>query len=355
MSHDIFLEQLGVAFDVRLVARLSDPAVVGNTNERYVHVFVPDLHLLSDTQQQNYAYGFNGRDQNGRDLFADLTTALLDTRRALRQTNQYMTVTQLGDFVDLWRESSNEYQAVSDILASYPDIRNRFLPRPSQFRESVFPNLLLGNHDLEVRQARGFGRARMAHYLPGAGRTLMATHGDTFDFWELTIPDDMAAFFLKMLGAAVQPAEYPMLRLRELRHDTTPTDQTTQIQGDADLAPPLQTQGELEDRINIIEVDDVVQRAQAHRLLPNAVRTAEALRAPAQNGEPAIAPDLNVMVIGHSHHARLIIDQPANLVLMDCGAWIESFRVGQGPIQPNRQVGAICGADLRIYQLDPKT
>jgi len=354
--HDIFLDQLGVALDVRLVARLHDAALVSNTDEKYLHVFVPDLHLLSAAQQQNYAYGFNGVDHNGHDLFAELTTALLATRQVLRQANHDMTVTQLGDFVDLWRESANDYHAVPDILASYPDIQERFLPRPTPGRDAVFPNLLLGNHDLEAREAAGFGRARMVHYLPGANMTLMATHGDAFDFWELAIDNDVAAFFLKMFGGRVEPNAYPMPTLKELRDldTTTPVDQTTHIQGDAtfDVAP--QTGAPLDDWSNVLEVHDPAQRAQQHRLLPNAVKTAEQLRTPSQRGDPAIVPNLQVMVIGHSHHARLIIDHPANLVLMDCGAWIENFHVGQGPIHPNRQIGAICGADLRIYQLDPQ-
>jgi hypothetical protein len=266
-----------------------------------------------------------------------------------------MTVTQLGDFVDLWRESGNDYHAVADILASYPDIQERFLPRPMPGQDAVFPNLLLGNHDLEAREAAGFGRARMVHYLPGANMTLMATHGDTFDFWELAIDDNLAAFVLKMLGGQVEPHEYPIPILRELRDrdTTTPVDQTTRIQGDATLDAAPQTGMPVDAYVNVLKVHEPAQRALIHRLLPNAVKTAEQLRTPSLNGDPAIAPHLQVTVIGHSHHARLIIDHPANLVLMDCGAWIENFRVGQGPLQPNRQIGAICGADLRIYQLDP--
>ena len=50
MSHDIFLEQLGVAFDVRLVARLYDPEVVGNTNERYVQHRLKSVHTCRAVQ-----------------------------------------------------------------------------------------------------------------------------------------------------------------------------------------------------------------------------------------------------------------------------------------------------------------
>ena len=106
------------------------------------------------------------------------------------------------------------------------------------------------------------------------------------------------------------------------------------------------------ERWSIIEVNQVEERPTAHHLLPNAVRAVQTLRTePDSDGQPA-APNLTVLVIGHTHHARLVVDHTANLVLMDCGAWIESYQVDQEPKRPNRQLGAVCGADLRIYQLD---
>ena len=72
---------------------------------------------------------------------------------------------------------------------------------------------------------------------------------------------------------------------------------------------------------------------------------------PDSDGQPA-APNLTVLVIGHTHHARLVVDHTAHRVLMDCGAWIESYQVDRAPKHPNRQLGAVCGADLRIYQFD---
>jgi hypothetical protein len=42
------------------------------------------------------------------------------------------------------------------------------------------------------------------------------------------------------------------------------------------------------------------------------------------------------------------------VVLMDCGAWIESCRfAGERAAVPSCQVGILCGGDARIYQLDP--
>jgi UDP-2,3-diacylglucosamine pyrophosphatase LpxH len=236
------------------------------------------------------------------------------------------------------------------ILESFPDIRDRFLRLGE---DSIGARLLLGNHDLEVRQARDFERARMVHYLPGTNETVLATHGDSLDFWEVLIPDEVATFVLQTFGKLATPQTYPMATLRTLRDQTTPQDQRLQIQGDAVYAQALgEVSGDLPERFNIIDVYRPEDRAQAHRLLPNAVRTIQELRTRVEDNDQPIAAHLRVMVIGHSHHARVVVDHTANLVLMDCGAWIEHYQVGQEEKRPNRQIGALCGADLRIYQLD---
>src|SRR5262249_53411258 len=59
--HDILLEHLTAAGNVQLVARLHDPEAVGNTDTTYLHVFVPDLHLVSDEGRRTYQYGFDWR------------------------------------------------------------------------------------------------------------------------------------------------------------------------------------------------------------------------------------------------------------------------------------------------------
>src|SRR5499433_1033599 len=99
--HDILLEHLTASVNVQLVARLHDPEAVGNTDTTYLHVFVPDLHLVSDEVRRTYQYGFDWRAE-----FTALTTALLETWDALEQAGHRFTVTQLGDFVDLWRQSN---------------------------------------------------------------------------------------------------------------------------------------------------------------------------------------------------------------------------------------------------------
>jgi hypothetical protein len=66
--------------------------------------------------------------------------------------------------------------------------------------------------------------------------------------------------------------------------------------------------------------------------------------------------DHRIYVIGHTHHARILVDALPRgpLVLMDCGGWIEQCTIanpGGTHHAPAAQVGVQCGNDLRIYQL----
>ena len=62
------------------------------------------------------------------------------------------------------------------------------------------------------------------------------------------------------------------------------------------------------------------------------------------------------MIIGHTHHARIVRGTRPDgtlFVLMDCGAWVDtSFLSNEldGPMA-NAQIGVKVGNDLRIYQL----
>lgn len=338
--HDIFLDHLKALLQVQLVARFKGDEAVGNTNEKYLHVFVPDLHLLSEAARMNFNLKFDWSDE-----FTKVTTTLLNTRDHLKRENHRMTVTQLGDFVDLWRESLEGPKSVKDIMEAFPDIRDRFL-RKSE--DSVSARLLLGNHDLNARESRIFARARMAHYLPGAGWTLLATHGDIYDYLELFLPDVINTIVLQILRRIPKPSTYPMEKLMDLQEQYPPNDN----QGDATFAEMEDAGADLPSEFNIITVTEEEKRQETHKLLPLAVKAARNLRTEKDPEGKAIAPNLKVMVIGHTHHARLIIDKIDDLILMDCGGWVGNYRVRQAPAWPNHQLGAICGSDLRIYQVD---
>ncbi len=333
-AHDIFLARLKKVGKIRLVARLDDAAATGDPSDEYLHVFVPDLHLVSKKVRPRFKYGFD----HGL-VFTKLIDAMLAAWDDLEEAGHEMRVTQLGDFVDLWRESNNELVGIRRVLDDFPDIRDRFVRNAE---DSISANLLLGNHDLDAGQSRDFARARMSIHLPGVNRTLMATHGDRLDLLELLLPDQVAAWAVWLFGRLAKPVTYPLAQLRTMRDDQMPGDMTDSIMGDSALSDLA----DAEDRLSRFNVTT------EHSLVTRAADTADQLRkVPDEDGEP-IAPNLKVMVIGHSHHARMIHDQARGLVLMDCGAWVESYQVGDGPKLPNRQIGVTCGSDLRIYQID---
>jgi UDP-2,3-diacylglucosamine pyrophosphatase LpxH len=338
--HDILLEHLRELLGVKLIARLKDEQAIGNTNERYLHVFVPDLHLLSEDAQENYNLKFDWKDE-----FEKVTTALLKTRDHLWGENLSMKVYQLGDFIDLWRESLMGAKGARDIMNSFPDIRDRFLRNS---RDSVGARLLLGNHDLEARNSRMFARARMVHYLPGTGRTHMALHGDVFDHLELFLPDVINTIVLQVLGRIPKPLTYPMRKLLDLRDLYPPYENP----GDATFKATQSVEGALPLEFNVTTVMNEEDRPREHKLLPLAVQAAMKIRTEKDLDGKPIAPNLKVVVLGHTHHARLVVDRIDDLILMDCGAWIGNYQVGEQEGRPNHQLGAICGSDLRIYQVD---
>jgi hypothetical protein len=66
--------------------------------------------------------------------------------------------------------------------------------------------------------------------------------------------------------------------------------------------------------------------------------------------------DVRLVVIGHTHHARLVRGKRADgalFVLMDCGAFVGTSFLSDELDAPmaNAQIGVKVGNDLRIYQL----
>lgn len=71
----------------------------------------------------------------------------------------------------------------------------------------------------------------------------------------------------------------------------------------------------------------------------------------------SIDPRLRVLITGHTHNPRIIVDasrRAGPLVLMDCGGWVERSTVEGGGSTyeaASAHVGVQCGNELRIYQI----
>ena len=72
--------------------------------------------------------------------------------------------------------------------------------------------------------------------------------------------------------------------------------------------------------------------------------------------ETANGRDVSLVVIGHTHHARIILGSRSDgkpFAFMDCGAWVGTGFLSATMNAPiwNAQIGVKVGDDLRIYQL----
>lgn len=349
---------------VRLVSRLYNDELLGGDSIAPTFLFFPDLHLLSQRGEQRYRYGFQRLKKNRHVKRNVLLDRVCETMVKFRkETGLSLKTVQLGDIIDLWRETKRREKDVKPfvgrILDDNPEVRRR-LVRPGP--KSLRPDILLGNHDLRMNQSQELGRARRAiPYRIGNKRSLLVTHGDLFDTVETGLPNRVKEWGVDRLGPSVSAKKYTLDRTKERkRHGMIgphgPPPMVLKSEADNHVLP---------DWVNVWMTvapcpEELLERS--HNLLPLALEFARGLREGTErylrwSRLESRLPQLRAMVIGHSHRARICVHQdrekPENgLVLVDCGGWIEFSRFGETTV-PSCQIGVLCGGDMRIYQLDP--
>jgi UDP-2,3-diacylglucosamine pyrophosphatase LpxH len=328
---------------VRLVARLVDEAVA-NPDPTVFYVFIPDLHLISDELMERYSYHFNERE-----MFYRMLWRLQEVRTALAQEGNTLEVTQLGDLYDLWREGT----LVPDRII---EDHTNLLGMLYRHEAGLLARVLVGNHDADMIGADRFF-LRLFFPSEAVGAFCLALHGDWFDPGE-ELPDWLARFAVCIAGTIPQPQDYPLGELRDaLRREAQASDNfRTRIRlAEAAELGSLRHIGQLQTRLNRQwNVRRTSRGDEVHPFLARAREVVHHYRGAAQ-GAPAW-PTVRLVVIGHSHHARISVDDSTDplhpVILMDCGAWIERYKDSRGRVYPNCQVGVVAGNDLRIYQLD---
>jgi len=360
---------------VRLVSRLYNDELLGGSSSATTYVFIPDLHLVSGVAERRYKYGFRRltpRRVISRDaLLSELGARLLALRDALADESRLVTVV-LGDLIDVWREDNQTHEDVTSmarrILDDFPDAQNLLLKMGSG---SLRARLVFGNHEVwdkdGVADTIPLARARKSHLLSvGSAAPILATHGHTFDGLEAMLRDRLQEFFVERFGPLVAGKHYRLDRSAD-RGRATPN---SGPRGDPPQIIESLHQAELlSDWINVWATNQLARPAdlkRSHRFLPGALELANGLRQGRRSaldtmdlGDEGPLPDLRTVVIGHTHHARISVHKntlspEGDLVLMDCGAWIESCRfAGERAAVPSCQIGILCGGDARIYQLDP--
>lgn len=294
-------------------------------------VFVPDLHLLSNKVAKEYKYSFV-HDEEGPVKRGPLLTELgrkLLTLKSRQRNPVPVDVYQLGDFIDIWREARiRKMEPVGDltrrILGDNPGAEKYIADR-----SSLNTRLVIGNHDHvgkspTIASVPGLKRIKTAHAV--AGGDIIVSHGDLMDKVE-QLPDRAVRRLVRRFGP-IAPS------------------------GRRKIGKPLL----------ISSLEDVPRHhglTRTHYLMTEASAYAEAVR----KGEKWALKELglkkrapaSVFVVGHTHKARLA--RSGDVIIMDCGAWIERCRIGDAVV-PSCQLGVIAradsgAADLRIYQLTP--
>jgi UDP-2,3-diacylglucosamine pyrophosphatase LpxH len=368
-GHDRFLAELEQASggSVFLLNRFADRRL-GLGDGDTLRVFIPDLHWMSQAAVDLYTggYTFNGSRSlpGGRPLF----DALLDAIEAYRAAAGPLEVIQLGDRFDLWREAS---AGGNDVAAMYRRIRSDAAVAPFADRlDALAPVFIRGNHDhwLNIVEKKRSVPPSHDEYTCAAGR-IVVTHGHRYDMLEMLLPDDFQAAVVRAfprvragvhdVGLFTRRSMRAIRERQELRRrnpalpypDVRP-DGGRAVASRADVTSASLAGGAWLD-VTIFQRSSAAGSDFDHLSF---LAFADLIRDEAE----ASRDERRVVVIGHTHHARLLVDEhPVHggpLVTMDCGAWNERCTVlaadaAAADVAPSAQVGVQCGNDLRIYQI----
>ncbi len=331
---EAFLDAPNVS-DVLLVARLEDPRI-GYDDTKEVRVFIPDLHLLTSKDEKRYPYGFNSKDQ-----LIGVLKALKSFRKGLAD-DESLTVYQLGDFVDLWRHSGDDG---TKILQEHFDIAGHLYGS----RSALNAWMLLGNHDLDLPDHGGFGVWNRRYYFPILDPRVLVLHGDVFD-WVERLPDWFQKIFVYMFSPHHDANAYDLENLRKGVSQAHGRKQYNKyIQAEYhEIGKCVSAEDGVPDEPYNVTTVRAPNDTSGHEYLPAAYRTVQRIKA-------EFNLNLAMVVIGHSHHARITVYEGGAgefLVLMDCGAWIENYRTRAEPEhKPSAQIGVMVANDCRIYQI----
>jgi UDP-2,3-diacylglucosamine pyrophosphatase LpxH len=342
--HERLLDILQSRADVRLVSALRNPQL-GMPNPKDIRIFIPDLHLISEKRriEGGFTYG-----TNHTDLLTRVVTAL-GGWKAQAAPDEVVEVYQIGDFLDLWREAATTDES-PEVPARIKDDHQELVLALLDRRLKT--HFLLGNHDFDLYRWPDYAAWERRYYIPDDGTGILLLHGDYFD-WVERLPEAVKEIFVNLFAARVPATTYVLGKMRAL---------TIQMHAGrsyrnyirAAQPAPIGAVRLLRDRD--IPPEWNVQRAgvsDAESLKFLDLARQECLKANQQFGL-----NIRVAVIGHTHHARIAVEETDNgglFTLIDCGAWIEDCQAqGDAAPAPNAQIAALAANEARIYQLAPK-
>jgi UDP-2,3-diacylglucosamine pyrophosphatase LpxH len=374
--HNEFLQRLGQIADIYLLARLKDDRL-GYPFPRDLRVFIPDLHLISQYRQQEYGYKYNTNyNAHESDLLPTMVKLLIEMKRQIGEENngtddedkkKTFEVYQLGDFLDLWRETTTPWRTRPGEWRGYVNriIESNAALYDALLDETLHTNFILGNHDFDLHRIPEFShRWRfLSSYLVDRQEVPVVgiLHGDLFS-WVERLPDELQRFFVHHLSPQI-PEE---IRKQIIK---------SHIQSNFLI---FKTYKKYKDYIMLKEAVEFHELPLSRGLPPGSEYNVK--RAPGGSKEELMYLadakkyfsgvnqsekfKVGMAVIGHTHYPRIAVDDSGGefFALMDCGAWVnfhmavieEEGEVKRIPMD-NALVGVLCDNDIRLYQLSAKT
>jgi UDP-2,3-diacylglucosamine pyrophosphatase LpxH len=274
-----------------------------------ITICIPDTHLLEKRQTDDF---FDGHPE-----YEERFLSLLDFLVGLRtEEGDGLEIIQIGDYFDLWQAKGN----TNLILAAYPSIVGLL--------EKVKPIYLVGNHDIDLvrwykDQGETFGR-RWRYYTTVSGKLrVIYEHGFQADFFNNQ--ESWSGIIGREVTKIVGMMEYINPNIDEV------------------LGSAWDSVTRVFDKYNVFTPVNDPQGFNAHEYLRYYVN----LLARYNRGETFdhYGPenmDLGLVVIGHTHNARLVQMPQAGRIyyLLDCGAWVNG----------RHEVGVVSGKDKALCQ-----
>jgi hypothetical protein len=369
-DHTSFLEALLTAFpdQVHLVARFASEDLA--FTDATLRVFLPDFHWMSRQCLQRYSggYEFNGNRllKDGRPAFH----ALLQILEGIRGSAEPLEVFQLGDRFDLWREMTHDDP---NVLTAYQRLRNDPEVVGLNLRlDTLDTQYIRGNHDAWLGEVEKDPAIKPSKgEISAASDNIFLAHGHRYDNVEAILPDALKADLVG-LCPKVKPGTHAIgpFTIQTMKKLNGFLDLRRKAKYPPDLFPVVTPDGarllSQPADIDALEAHGFTTSLDVRNFLHgddyrNDFEHASYLTFGGKifKFEQNHPTDHRVYVIGHTHHARILVDLlPTGkpLVTMDCGGWIEnctvySDKMKASVVAPSAQVGVQCGNDLRIYQL----
>jgi UDP-2,3-diacylglucosamine pyrophosphatase LpxH len=374
LNHDDILAALQAEFPrgpaagepdgVFLVARLEDTELAMGDSTPYV--FIPDIHLVPKADANRFRW------VTARDSQVDLLTRLARLLGRLRRSDARLRVWQLGDCFDLWRTADIAGDPKRDVSATQESHKSLFA---LLYRDAGL-QLLAGNHDQELLKFRLPGGPKALNTVildRGTSRAdAVLAHGHQFDPIE-SLPRKFKEPFARGATALVPPTPRSMLEAANPHWNPGSISASPPRRpGDANrfLHFGMKRQDPLPldvDALNVVPYVPVNDPARAFVESFGGGGRKPTVDGPrqtfftdiawwAQGVSQAGSKDVRLVVIGHTHRARIVQGKRADgtpFVLMDCGAFVGTSFLSDELDAPiaNAQIGVRVGNDLRVYQL----